>query len=165
MIRPHTDSTPQGLIGRIKRRHLFRLGFLAGTLLAVTEITALTVPFIKVNKILGLGAKIAVGTKASVLDTFKSTNDAPVPFTELAPTRIGAHVEQPSERRHYVHNEDLCSACIARHLTGAASHPATPAFDAPRLAVFTPAAPLVAPDVERGGPLAARAPPSPIRLG
>jgi cytochrome b6-f complex iron-sulfur subunit len=82
MIRPHTDSTVQGLIGRIKRRHLFRLGFLAGTLLAVTEITALTVPFIKVNKILGLGAKIAVGSKASVLDTFKSTNDVPLLFLE-----------------------------------------------------------------------------------
>jgi cytochrome b6-f complex iron-sulfur subunit len=78
MIRPHTDSTVQGLIGRIKRRHLFRLGFLTGTLLAVTEITALTVPFIKVNKILGLGAKIAVGTKASVLDSFKATNDTPI---------------------------------------------------------------------------------------
>jgi hypothetical protein len=90
---------------------------------------------------------------------------AVVPFTERAPTRIGAHVEQPSERRHYVHNEDYCSACIARHLTGAASHASTPAFDAPRLAVFTPAAPLVAPDVERRGPLAARAPPSPVRLG
>jgi len=42
MIRPHTDSTFQGLVGRIKRRQLFRLGFLVGTLLAVTEITALT---------------------------------------------------------------------------------------------------------------------------
>jgi cytochrome b6-f complex iron-sulfur subunit len=78
MIRPHTDSTVQGLIGRIKRRQLFRLGFLTGTLLAVAEITALTVPFIKVNKILGLGAKIAVGTKDSVLASFKSTNDVPI---------------------------------------------------------------------------------------
>lgn len=78
MIRPHTETTPQGLIGRIKRRHLFRLGFLAGTLLAVTEISALVVPFIKPNKILGLGAKIAVGTKDSVLAQFKSTNDTPI---------------------------------------------------------------------------------------
>jgi Rieske Fe-S protein len=78
MIRPHTDTTVRGLIGRIKRRQLFRLGFLTGTLLALTEITALIYPFGKVNKILGLGAKIAVGTKASVLDTFKSTNDTPI---------------------------------------------------------------------------------------
>src|SRR5437016_8342554 len=78
MIRPHTDSTFQGLLGRVKRRQLFRLGFLAGTLLAVTEITALVVPFYKPNKILGLGAKIAVGTEDSVLATFKSTNDVPI---------------------------------------------------------------------------------------
>lgn len=78
VIRPHTETTPQGLIGRIKRRHFFRLGFLAGTLLAVTEISALVVPFIKVNKILGLGAKVPVGSKDSVLAQFKSTNDTPV---------------------------------------------------------------------------------------
>src|SRR5207237_3477184 len=78
MIRPHTDSTFQGLIGRIKRRQLLRLGFLTGTLLAVTEITALTVPFIKVNKILGLGVKLAVGSKDSVFAQFKSTNDTPI---------------------------------------------------------------------------------------
>jgi nitrite reductase/ring-hydroxylating ferredoxin subunit len=78
MIRPHTESTVRGLIGRIKRRQLFRLGFLAGTLLAVTELTALIYPFGKVNKILGLGAKIPVGTKQSVLTTFKSSNDTPI---------------------------------------------------------------------------------------
>jgi Rieske Fe-S protein len=78
MIRPHTDTTFQGLVGRIKRRQLFRLGFLAGTLLAVTEITALTVPFIKVNKILGLGVKLPVGSKDSIFAQFKSTNDTPI---------------------------------------------------------------------------------------
>ena len=78
MIRPHTDTTVQGLIGRIKRRQLLRLGFLGGTLLAITEITVLVVPFIRVNKILGLGAKIPVGTKQSILDNFKATNDTPV---------------------------------------------------------------------------------------
>jgi len=78
VIRPHTETTPQGLIGRIKRRHLFRLGFLAGTLLAVTEISALVVPFVKVNKILGLGAKVPVGSKDSILADFKTTNDTPV---------------------------------------------------------------------------------------
>jgi len=78
VIRPHTDTTVQGLIGRIKRRQLLRLGFLGGTLLAITEITVLVVPFIRVNKILGLGAKIPVGTKQSILDNFKATNDTPV---------------------------------------------------------------------------------------
>ena len=78
MIRPHTETTPQGLIGRIKRRQLFRLGFLTGTLLAVTEISALVVPFIKPNKILGLGAKVPVGTKDGILADFKTSNDTPV---------------------------------------------------------------------------------------
>jgi cytochrome b6-f complex iron-sulfur subunit len=78
MIRPHTDSTVMGLIGRIKRRQLLRLGFLGGTLLAVTEISALVVPFIKVNKILGLGAKVPVGSKDTILAEFKATNDTPV---------------------------------------------------------------------------------------
>ena len=60
MIRPHDDvaTTGGGLLGRIKRRQLLRLGFLGGTLLAVTELTALLYPFLKPNKIVGLGAKI-----------------------------------------------------------------------------------------------------------
>jgi cytochrome b6-f complex iron-sulfur subunit len=78
VIRPHSDTTVQGLIGRIKRRQLFRLGFLAGTLLAVTEITALTVPFIKVNKLTGLGAKIPVGTKETLLAQFQGTDNTPI---------------------------------------------------------------------------------------
>ena len=78
MIRPHTDTTVMGLIGRIKRRQLLRLGFLGGTLLALAEISGLVVPFFKVNKLTGLGAKIAVGSKASVLDQFKSSNDTPI---------------------------------------------------------------------------------------
>jgi Rieske Fe-S protein len=78
VIRPHTDTTVRGLIGRIKRRQLFRLGFLTGTALAVTEITALIYPFYKANKILGLGQKIPVGTKESVLAAFTSTNDTPI---------------------------------------------------------------------------------------
>ncbi len=78
MIRPHTDSTVTGLIGRIKRRQLLRLGFLGGTLLALAELTAIIVPFFRVNKIVGLGAKIAVGSKQSVLAQFKASNDAPI---------------------------------------------------------------------------------------
>ena len=91
---------------------------------------------------------------------------AAVPFAEArAPSRLGAHIEQPSERRHYVHDEAYCSACIARHLTGTAPVPAPP----PRVAVGfvapPPAARLVPPDAERRGPLTARAPPTPRQLG
>ncbi len=78
MIRPHTDSTTAGLIGRIKRRQLLRLGFLGGTLLAVAEISGIIVPFMRVNKIVGLGAKLGVGSKADVLAQFKATNDEPI---------------------------------------------------------------------------------------
>jgi hypothetical protein len=91
---------------------------------------------------------------------------AVVPFAEArAPSRLGAHIEQPSERRHYVHDEAYCSACIARHLTGTAPLPAP----APKVAVGfvapPPAARLVPPDTERRGPLTARAPPTPRQLG
>ncbi len=84
MIRPHEDTstTAGGLISRIKRRQLLRIGFLGGTLLAVAEITGLVVPFYTVIKIVGLGAKIPAGTKADVLAKFKSTNDAPILFSE-----------------------------------------------------------------------------------
>ncbi len=78
MIRPHTDTTTMGLIGRIKRRQLLRAGFLTGTLLATLELTAIVVPFFRVNKITGLGAKIGVGPKADILARFKSANDIPI---------------------------------------------------------------------------------------
>ena len=78
MIRPHTDTTPMGLIGRIKRRQLLRLGFLTGTLLATAELSAVFVPFFRVNKIVGLGIKVPVGAKDSIFSQFKSSNDAPI---------------------------------------------------------------------------------------
>ncbi len=84
MIRPHEDTstTAGGLISRIKRRQLLRIGFLGGTLLAVAEISGLVVPFYTVIKIVGLGAKIPAGTKADALAKFKSGNDAPILFSE-----------------------------------------------------------------------------------
>jgi cytochrome b6-f complex iron-sulfur subunit len=78
LIRPHTDTTVTGLIGRIKRRQLLRLGFLTGTLLATVELTGIIVPFFRVNKIVGLGVKIPVGSKQSILSQFQSSNDAPI---------------------------------------------------------------------------------------
>lgn len=80
MIRPHDDATTSGggILGRIKRRQLLRLGFLGGTLLAVGELTALIYPFMKPNKIVGLGAKVPVGSKDSVLAQFQQTQDAPI---------------------------------------------------------------------------------------
>jgi cytochrome b6-f complex iron-sulfur subunit len=84
MIRPHDETSVQagGLIARLKRRQLLRMGFLGGTLLAVGELSAVLLPFFWVNKITGLGGKIAVGKKADILAKFQATKDEPILFTE-----------------------------------------------------------------------------------
>ena len=84
MIRPHDDvaTSSSGILGRIKRRQLLRLGFLAGTVLAVTELTALLYPFMKPNKIVGLGAKIPIGTKDALLAQFSASQDVPILNTQ-----------------------------------------------------------------------------------
>lgn len=76
MIRPHDDTSIEagGLLGRIKRRQLFRLAFLGGTLLALGEISAALLPFMRVNKIVGLGAKVPAGKKADILARFGEEN-------------------------------------------------------------------------------------------
>src|SRR5205814_9931107 len=80
VIRPHDDVTTSsgGILGRIKRRQLLRLGFLGGTVLALTELTALPYPFLKPNKIIGLGAKVPIGSTASVMAQFQASGDAPI---------------------------------------------------------------------------------------
>lgn len=84
MIRPHDDTSIQagGLLGRIKRRQLFRLGFLGATLLALGEIGGVLIPFMRVNKIVGLGAKVPAGKKADILAKFGSTDDTPQLYVE-----------------------------------------------------------------------------------
>lgn len=80
MIRPHDDTSIArgGMVSRIKRRQLLRIGFLAGTLLALTEFSAAILPFLWVLKIEGLGAKIPAGNKAAILATFQATADEPI---------------------------------------------------------------------------------------
>ena len=84
MIRPHeeTSTSAAGLLGRIKRRQLLRLGFLGGTLLALGELSLGLIPFMRVNKIVGLGAKVPAGKKADILAKFQQTNDTPQLFVE-----------------------------------------------------------------------------------
>lgn len=84
MIRPHADTstTAGGMVAKLKRRQLLRMGFLGGTLLAVAELGAIFLPFFHVQKIVGLGAKVAAGQKADILSTFASTKDAPILNTE-----------------------------------------------------------------------------------
>jgi len=84
MIRPHEDTstTAGGMIAKLKRRQLLRLGFLGGTLLATAELGGIFLPFFHVQKIVGLGAKVPAGAKADILAKFAATKDAPILNTE-----------------------------------------------------------------------------------
>ncbi len=80
MIRPHDDTSIArgGMVSRIKRRQLLRVGFLAGTLLALTEFSAAILPFLWVLKIEGLGAKVSAGNKKDILARFQANKDEPI---------------------------------------------------------------------------------------
>lgn len=84
MIRPHdeTSTTGGGLIARLKRRQLLRLGVLSGSALALAEFGGIFLPFFHVQKIVGLGAKVTAGSKADLLARFSANNDAPILNTE-----------------------------------------------------------------------------------
>jgi cytochrome b6-f complex iron-sulfur subunit len=75
-------GTPLDAVSHWRRRAILRLAFLGALGLAATEIGALVAPFIKVNRVAGLGAPVVVGTKAQVLELFKSTDDRPILFRE-----------------------------------------------------------------------------------
>ena len=75
-------GTPRDTVSRWRRRAILRFGFLGALGLAATEITALVAPFIRVNRIEGLGNPVTVGTKAQVLEMFAATNDRPILFRE-----------------------------------------------------------------------------------
>ena len=75
-------GTSRDTVSRVRRRALLRFGFLGALGLAATETLAVVIPFIRVNRILGLGNPVAVGTRAQVLDLFTATNDRPILFRE-----------------------------------------------------------------------------------
>ena len=79
MIRPHDDTSivSGGMLSRVKRRQLLRIGFLTGTLLALTEFSAAILPFLWVLKIEGLGAKITAGNKKDIIAKFQASKDEP----------------------------------------------------------------------------------------
>jgi len=84
VIRPHDDTglAQGGLISRVKRRQVLRIGFLTATLLATGELLGVLPIFIRVIKIEGLGAKIAAGKKTDILNTLKTSNDTPILNTQ-----------------------------------------------------------------------------------
>src|SRR6266540_2361036 len=75
-------GTSADVVSRWRRRTLLRLGFLGALSLAATEMGALIAPFVRVNRIEGLGVPVTVGTKGEILDRFAATNDRPILFRE-----------------------------------------------------------------------------------
>ena len=75
-------GTQRETVARWRRRAILRLGFLGALGLAATELSGLGAPFIRVNRIEGLGKPVAVGMRAQVLEQFSATNDRPVLFRE-----------------------------------------------------------------------------------
>src|SRR5216117_4405676 len=75
-------ATPAAVASRWRRRALLRLGFLGALSLATTELGVLVAPFIRVNRIEGLGVPVTVGTKREILDRFADSNDRPILFRE-----------------------------------------------------------------------------------
>ena len=67
---------------RLQRRQILRVGFAAAVALGVTELAAAIVPYIRVTRIIGLGAPVAVGTAVDILKQFAATNDRPILFRE-----------------------------------------------------------------------------------
>src|SRR5207249_6895457 len=64
------------------RRRLLRSGFLAALGLATGELAAAVAPFVRVNKIEGLGKPVAIGSEAQILREFAATDDRPILFRE-----------------------------------------------------------------------------------
>ena len=67
---------------RLQRRQILRVGFAAAVALGVTELAAAIVPYIRVTRIIGLGAPVAIGTASDILKQFAATNDRPILFRE-----------------------------------------------------------------------------------
>lgn len=69
--------------GTLARRQLLRKGMLAIGSLAALELAAAVAPFMRVNKIIGLGEVVALGiTRSEALARFAATNDRPVLYPQ-----------------------------------------------------------------------------------
>lgn len=70
-------------VPRASRRQMLRFAFVSATALAATELLATFAPYIRVNRIVGLGANVAIhDTKSEILARFASTNDEPILFAQ-----------------------------------------------------------------------------------
>src|SRR6266508_3277613 len=66
----------------LRRRQLLRVGFASALALSVTELAGAVAPYLRVTRIIGLGAPVAVGTASDILTEFAKTNDRPILFRE-----------------------------------------------------------------------------------
>ena len=62
----------------LRRRQLLRAGFAAIGALAAAEVAVAVAPFLRVTRVTGFGAPIAVGTREALLATFAATDDRPI---------------------------------------------------------------------------------------
>jgi cytochrome b6-f complex iron-sulfur subunit len=73
---------PAVATAHVRRRQLLRVGFASAVALIVTELAAAVAPYLKVTRIIGLGAPVAVGTAGEIFAQFANTNDRPILFRE-----------------------------------------------------------------------------------
>ena len=60
------------------RRQVLRLGFLAAVSLAAVELVSAVVPFLRVQKIVGLGVPVNIGPRSAILAAFQASGDTPI---------------------------------------------------------------------------------------
>src|SRR3989475_13253849 len=72
MIRSRADPAKLG------RRQALRTAFLAAAAVALAQLAAAVPPFLRVNRIEGLGALVPVGSRDDILAAFARTNDRPI---------------------------------------------------------------------------------------
>lgn len=107
-------------------------------------------------------ARLAVAALA-ILQIFVG---AVVPFADARPSSIiGPHAEQQGGRRHYVHDEAYCAACVARHIVGTTARPSPPAPVASLAQIVPPTAPMLVAATEPLPTVSPRAPPVIGRVG
>jgi len=66
----------------LRRRQFFRAAFAGLAVVAGLEVAAAVAPFLRVNRVVGLGVPVGVGPLAAILERFTATNDTPILFYE-----------------------------------------------------------------------------------
>jgi cytochrome b6-f complex iron-sulfur subunit len=67
---------------QVRRRQLLRIGFASALALSLAELGAAVAPFLRVTRIIGLGAPVAIGPASAIFEQFAATNDRPILFRE-----------------------------------------------------------------------------------